>query len=354
MSIKSTEQSQNNPNSYQTQPDINTNKYVVNPETLATILAKYDISNFTYKESLGGIENTTIFVFAKNQNFVLRVYRAGSKTDEQIQTEIDFIYFLRENDFSTPDIFANKDDELLTKVTIDGQEWQFILMEKIYTREIPQNEWVKDQDLLQNMAQTQAKLHLLGAEFAQISLDNDYDTKVAESGVGKTLSTRINQLKETISTDPKINEIISNIESINYEFNPFLPFGYIHDDIDWNNLLIDDNDEIFVIDFGDLRVGPLVSCLGSGLFTAILSAFELGENIQNVAQKYIDFYSEVRELTDEELVQLYKPIVLTLDLFIVTEILLTNTINTKVQSYLKLKNEVLQLVFKQEDISDED
>jgi Ser/Thr protein kinase RdoA (MazF antagonist) len=320
-------------------------KYTPEEQSLKTILSHYAITDFTYKQSADGVENTTIFIFANNQNCVLRVYRLGSKTDAQIQAEIDFIYFLNENSFPTPEIFSNIHDQFLTKVVIDECEWQVILMEKVYGQEIPENEWVKNEDLLENMAQTQAELHLLGTEFAQINLQNDFNELVAASGIGKLLFERLNKLKQLSKLDKELLEIISNIKSLEYQYNPFLPFGYIHDDIDWNNLLLDDNDDINVIDFGDLRVGPIVSCLGSSLFVVILSAFELGENIQDFAQKYLDFYTEIRELENDELAELQKPIVLTLDLFIVSEILSSKQLNQKIKNYLKLKEEVLKLSF---------
>jgi hypothetical protein len=40
-------------------------------------------------------------------------------------------------------------------------------MEKIYGQEIPENEWVKDDDILKNMPQTQAQLHIQKDKFVK-------------------------------------------------------------------------------------------------------------------------------------------------------------------------------------------
>ena len=320
-------------------------KYIPTEQSLKTILSEYSITDFTYKESTEGAENTTVFIFANNQNCVLRTYRHNSKTDAQIQTEIDFVYFLGENSFPTPEIYSNIHDQFLTKVTADEQEWQVILMEKVYGQEIPQNEWIKNEDLLKNMAQTQAKLHNLGVEFAQINLKNEYIEQVAASGVGKMLFERLEQVKKLESLNEDLLEVISNIKSLEFQYSPFLAFGFIHDDIDWGNLLLDDSETINVIGFGDLRVGPIVSCVGSGLFSVILSAFEMGENIKEYAQKYIDFYTEIRNLENAELLELQKPIILTIDLYIISEILASKELNAKVKNFLKLKAEMQKLSF---------
>lgn len=320
-------------------------KYTPEDETLKIILSEYNINNFTHKQSSEGNENTTVFVFANNINYVLRVYRLDSKTDTEIKTEIEFIDFLSENVFPVPEIYPNIQGELVTKVLLDDQSWQIILMEKIHGVEIPENEWIKNSELIENMAHTQATLHLLGAEFAQINLKNDYELNVSDSGVGKTLIQRLDHINKLDDLDQSLCDIISNIKSTEYQFDPFLPLGFIHDDIDWNNLILDDQNVINVIDFGDLRVGPIVSCLASALFSVILSAFELGENSEIFAQKYINHYREIRDLTEIELIEVLKPIELTLDLYLVSEILSSKKINNKIENYLKLKDLVRNLKF---------
>jgi len=319
-------------------------KYIPETESLKTILAEYGITNFTYKQSLDGIENTTLFIFANNINYVLRVYRLDSKTDTEIKTEIEFIDFLSENVFAVPEIYPNIRGDLFTKITIDDQEWQMILMEKIHGVEIPENNWVKNIELLENMAHTQATLHMLGAEFAQIKMKNDYELEVSDSGVGKTLILKLDEIKKINDLGQDLVEIISAIKSQDYQYDPFLPLGYIHDDIDWNNLILDDENVINVIDFGDLRVGPIVSCLASGLFTVILSAFEIGEDIQIYAQKYLDYYREIRDVAEIELQEVLKPIELTVDLYLVSEILKAKKFNAKIESYIKFKDLVQGLI----------
>ena len=194
-------------------------KYTPTDQTLKTILLEYNISDFTYKQSSDGIENTTIFVFSNNRNYVLRVYRLNSKTDAEIQTEIDFTYFLAENDFPVPEIYPNIHSKLLSKVNIDGQDWQVILMEKIHGIEIPQNEWVRDDELLKNMDRTDNDLQLLGNEFASINQEKDYETKLSDSGVGKKLIQKLNQLKELEDLDGNLQNIISNIKSTEYQYS---------------------------------------------------------------------------------------------------------------------------------------
>ncbi len=320
-------------------------KYIPDDQTLKIILAEYNIADFTYKYNSNQGDATTIFVFANNQNYVLRVSANEPKAETQVQAEVDFIHFLNENNFPTFEIYSNIHEKFLSKIAIDEATWLVILMEKIYGQEIPKNDWIKDIDLLGNMAQTQATLHHLGTEFAQINLQNDYDTRVCSSHTGQLLIKKLEEFNTLNDASNDLSDIVSDIKSLEFQYSAFLPLGFIHDDFCWKNLLFTEEGDINVINFAGLRVGPIASCLGSGLFTVVLSAFEAGQDIQTPTQEYLDLYREVREIEQIELGELLKPLILRLDLAIISEILDSKRVTSKIENYVLLKKQLLKLNF---------
>ena len=275
----------------------------------------------------------------------MRVYQQGSKTDDQIETEIKFITYLIENDFPVPKIYSNSNGDLLTKIIIDTQEWQVILTEKINGRKLPQYTWIIDDELFENIVQTYCDLDTFGNDFASSHLIYEYNTQVSDNKIGRVLVEKLDQLKTVDFLDTQLKEIISNIKSTEYQYSNLLPMGYVDDAIDTNNLILGEDGEIYVINFGDMHVRPCVSGIGSCLFAVILSAFELDEDIQKSLQKYIDKYCDIGDFWGVGMNHVMKPIELNIDFCIVSEIFTDRKLTSKIEGYLRLKSEISKLKF---------
>lgn len=316
-------------------------KYQIKKETLNQILALYKISDFEYQEAKGGVENTTVFITTDKQELVLRVYRLNTQSDDKILEEIEFSNFLKSKNILVPVFLPNIDGNYLSKIVLDDYEWQVILMFRINGQGISDSKWL-ELDFIKKIAKTQAKLHLAGIEFGVINNKKEYDENVTGSGVGIMLKERLREVINLDLQDKKLLEVIQNIQSPKQKYQSKLPMGYIHDDIYGRNLILQDQ-KIYIIDFGDLRFGPLISCLGSALFETLRLGYLDGKNIQKLFDEYLLSYESIRKVKNQELDEIKKAVIVGLELYIVSEILERKVVTNNLQNLLALKADILAM-----------
>lgn len=250
-------------------------------QSVADILAAYNLTLASFEPAQTGIENCTLFVKTNKGDFVLRVYRQSKKTQDEIALEIDFVRYLDENDIPVARAVANTKGEYVTV----QQGWQSMLMRKVsgihasaYTAK-----------LVKNLSVLQARMH----QFAP-----DY------TGAIDSLET-LSFLEDTIFL-PKVNPSNLNSEAqllfkraVDYTVSlpSGLPTGLCHLDYDADNVLVNESQQVTaVLDFDDLALAPFVVCLSYTLWD-IMSQ----EDVQLV-QEYIASYTAERKLTNQELV----------------------------------------------------
>ena len=324
-------------------------KYQIQKDTLSQILGFYGILDFEFQEAEGGVANTTVFVSTNNQSFVLRVYRLNTQTDEEIFEEIEFLNFLKSKNLLVPNILPNSGGDYLTKVILSGIEWQVVLMPRIKGKTITNSQWL-DPDFIKQIGIIQAQLHLAGVEFALVKSKLEYNRDLTAGGLGKMLKERLVEAKSLGLQDENLLKILNGIQSLGQKYQPNLPAGYIHDDISGENLLIDDQKGIYVIDFGDLRFGPLVSCLGSILFVTLRIGYLGSQNTQELFNQYLLSYETIRVLTNEEMVEIKKVMIMNLELFVVSEILNSKIITSYLEKLTNLKKKILKLKIKNKNL----
>lgn len=316
-------------------------KYQIKKETLNRILALYKISDFEYQEAKGGIANTTVFVTTDKQELVLRVYKLNAQSDNQILEEIEFSSFLKSKNILVPVFLPNINGDYLSKITLDLYEWQVALMFRIKGKMVSDFQWLEP-NFIKEISKVQAKLHLAGIEFGVINNKQEYNKDVTASGIGIMLKERLCEVINLDLQDKNLLKIIQNIQSPEQKYQLNLPAGYIHDDIYGRNLILQDQ-KIYIIDFGDLRFGPLVSCLGCSLFETFRLGHLDGQNIQKLFEEYLLHYGSIRKVTNQELDEIKKAVIVSLELYIVSEILEFKTITNNLQNLLALKAEILDL-----------
>lgn len=308
-------------------------KYKPEQETLNQILSQYNITNFTFKVATTGMANTTIFVDCSNLNYVLRVYPINSKTEAEIFQEINFVTFLNSKNFPTVAFIKNIENEFLTQIEISGTSWYCLLMPRIIGEELDKSDWGKDINQLAKIAKLHGQLNLYGLEYSQ-TFDKKYSLNVADMGIGKMLLDFLDKYYKSDIKNPAFDKIVSGIISQNYQYSPNLKAGIIHDDIYWSNVLI--GDKISIIDFDDMRFGPIISCLSSGIFSCLYYSIIFNDN-PNLYKIYLENYLKILPLSNSELSEIYKPIEIAIDLHILDEILWHKKVTENLEKLLELK-----------------
>ncbi|HUD11151.1 MAG TPA: phosphotransferase [Candidatus Saccharimonadia bacterium] len=222
--------------------------------SLRTLLNSYDIDPLKIAATKEGVENQTFMVDTRDQQYVLRVYRKDKKTTLEIEAEIDFMEFLGERGLPVPRVVPNKRARRVTEHVIDGTRWQCILMKRIPG----QHPTVFTKRLLSELARLQARLHVLGAEYAL--------ERGAQSGRHIILATR-------------------QVDIIR------LPYGYSHFDITTYNLLVKNGHITGLLDFDDMSFGPFADCLAITILRS--SDIVMGPRLRKA---YLADYQAVRPL----------------------------------------------------------
>ena len=253
-------------------------------ETISLILYSYGITDSSYEVIDRGIENTSLYIQTQDKKYVLRVHRQG-KRDENISFQLAFQNYLRKHGIPIPRIYSNTDGKELTIIEIDGLRWQVILMEcaegENYTKHYAP-------ELIHDLASTQAKMHLLGIEYAKKMQGSEKIWTELVDGLAE-------RIQDTPEHTPEIIGFIERTRSFYYKLNPKLPHGWNQLDLDLEgNVLVKDNKASAILDFNDLDYSPCAVCLGYSLWAVL---FADGEN---VTRQYLAEYIKIRPLTREE------------------------------------------------------
>lgn len=261
------------------------NQINITDGAVTLILKSYGISNFSFEPINQGIENTSLLIKSEEKKYVLRIYRQKRKTDTDISFEIQFQDYLKEHGIPIPLMYSNLKKEELSIINIDDKEWQIILMQFMEGESITLNPSKK---LIIELAHIQAKMHLLGIEFANKS----DKTKYTINNLNGLIANKIEKLPVQ---NEEVVKFVERVKSYKYELNKDLPYGYNHLDLDFDgNVIIKDDKIVGIIDFDDLRYSPSVMCLGYSLWNV------LDDSGIEFFKLYLKEYENIRPLSNLE------------------------------------------------------
>jgi Ser/Thr protein kinase RdoA (MazF antagonist) len=227
-----------------------------------------------------------LFITTPTSKFVLRVYRQNKKSKQEVLEEIDFAHFLSLHEVPVPGIINNLEGDAVSQTVIGEVTWQSLLME--FRAGAHPDSYTND--LLSSMAALQARIHLLGGDFA------NHHPSVKPAPTALAADSMLRQLKSSIISNDTIAKLVERAASFRVELDPNLPRGFSHFDFDRGNMLVADGAISAVLDFDDTKYAPLITCLANTLWNVLASSQGDSE-----AQLYIQTYQQTRPLTALEL-----------------------------------------------------
>jgi O-antigen/teichoic acid export membrane protein/Ser/Thr protein kinase RdoA (MazF antagonist) len=227
---------------------------------LATALAPYGIRSFTFLKLHNGSSSYTFLVKENSSVVVLRIYRQGKKSDRQIRDEFAFTNFLSAKGLKVPQVIRNLNGQILSRANIEQTSWQAVLM----SYEKGQHPKRYTMALLNHMAQSHAKLHMFGHNYAQNK------RPAIQKAVG---GQRQKRLDSCLILAPR---------------------GLSHFDFDASNILVDGS-TMTILDFEGMRYGPLVTCL----FFTLTQIYDLQSSVKDL-RYYLAAYTRIRPLSIPE------------------------------------------------------
>jgi len=261
-------------------------------ETVQRILSHYGLPLSRFELATGGIENITGLIRSGSTRYVLRVYRQHRKSDDAIQLELDFMAFLRKNRLPVPTIMSTPSGHTFAVTELAGRRWQSILMEyapgRHPTRYTPK--------LVEDMAQLQAKMHLLGEQYAnECHITGDINELRLQDPL----------VLERLLNDPTVSAekraFVERAQRYVVELDRRLPRGLSHFDYEANNLFTNAADQVTaILDFDDVRYMPLIVCLGYTLHEILAQT----DNNLSLIKRYLQAYEAIRPIRMAEKIAL--------------------------------------------------
>jgi Ser/Thr protein kinase RdoA (MazF antagonist) len=254
----------------------------ISNEIIARILKEYDIFTFSTEPIHQGIQNTSLIIISDNKKYVLRIYSQTALSDK-ISLEVTFQDYLKSHGVPVPTIYPNTKGNKITAVSVDGKDWQCLLMEFISGNSVTEH---PSDILIGALARMQAKMHILGTQYSHGSAHQKKEELHIETKEVPTLLP---------IDDEKITAFVGRATRHRYIFNKDLLYGYNHLDVDFDGNVLTEGDDIAgIIDFDDLAYSPAVLCLGYSLWNL------LDDEGIDAARLYLKSYEEVRPLTQLE------------------------------------------------------
>lgn len=253
-------------------------------ENISAILRRYGISEFTFAPINEGIANTSLVVVSPRGKYVLRVY-SQERSDPEIKVEIEFQDHLRDKGIPIPKLYKNDEGSEATFIEISGVRWRCILMDFVEGRSVTTT---PSKALLRELAEIQAKMHLIGVEFA----NGRSEEQVKWNDLRDFFAKHIDDMSKFNSEELAL---IQRIKEYAQPLDPKLPYGYNHLDIDFDGNVITDGDRVSgIVDFDDVQYSPVVACLGYTLY-------DIYDNQGEAAMRYyLEEYEKLRPLSDLE------------------------------------------------------
>lgn len=277
-------------------PKLHPTKHLkITSSTLKKILKYYALTLISFKIFPTGIENSSVLVLTTHGKFVLRVYRKDNKSLTKIYQELEFMIFLRGQGLPVPALQKNRVGELVTVYKDSKASWRCIVME--YKQGIHPRSF--SPTLIEELATTQARMHVLGQKFARTQKQNIPTHTLLQE---KEFMPRVLKMPEI--RKPEVKALLERVKKCTVALPVTLPQGYNHLDVMHHNILTQKGKLTAVLDFDDLCYSPRVLCLGITLFDVLA----ITRSVESMFE-YLSAYSRTVKLTRQEL-KLLKDIIL--------------------------------------------
>jgi len=253
---------------------------------LKDFFLKYNLGKLiNYKGIQEGIENTNYFIQTDKGKFILTVYE--KRVEEK---DLPFFMGLMRNlfdaNFPSPEPIINKNGNYITEIS--GKKAAVVSFLDGSAKKI-----LNPNDC-QKIGIQAAKLHLITK-----NLTGKRENKLSVNSWGKIYK---KVQKDCSKIHPNLTKTIEkNLDEIENNWPKNIPSGIIHADLFPDNIFFKDNKLTGIIDFYfscyDFYVFEIAICLNALCFEG--QKENLSFNVTK-AKKFIDGYSSIKKLTEEE------------------------------------------------------
>ncbi len=257
-----------------------------NKNEIQKILSNYNLGELDlFKGIEEGIENTNYFLSVNKKKFILTVYEKRVKS-EDLPFFSNLMSLLHEKNFKCPTPIINKQNKTITEYK--GKKLMIVsFLEGKAKKDLSPNN-------CKSLGIEVAKMHLITQNF-QLNRQNDLSIKSWR----KLFDSVKNNCSKIHKDLPKLIE--ENLNDVEKNWPKNLPKGIIHADLFHDNIFFIQEKFSGIIDFyfacEDFFAFEIAICFNALCFDGLKN--NLSFNVTK-AKNFIDGYTSVRRLTDEE------------------------------------------------------
>jgi len=255
-------------------------------DELNDFFSKYDLGKIlNFKEIKEGIENTNYFVHMEKGKFILTLYEKRVE-EKDLPFFIGLMRNLFDKKFPSPEPIINKNGNYISKISKKNAA-VVSLLDGASKKILNPNECFQ-------VGVNTAKLHIITKD-----LSSKRENKLSIDSWRKIYS---KVKKDCSKIYPNLAKIIEkNLDEIEKKWPKNIPSGIIHADLFPDNIFFKDNQLSGIIDYyfscNDFYAFEIAICLNALCFEGAKE--NLSFNITK-AKKFIEGYSSIRKLTEEE------------------------------------------------------
>ena len=257
-----------------------------NQNNIEEILSNYSLGKVNeFKGIEEGIENTNYFLLVNNTKFILTVYEKRVKS-EDLPFFSELMSSLNKSNFKCPVPIVNNKNKTLTDYK--GKKLMIVsfLEGKAKKNLSPEN--------CKSIGVEVAKMHHINKNFG-LKRQNDLSVK-SWRGLFNSIKDKSSNIHKDL---PKLIE--ENLSDVEKNWPKNLPKGIIHADLFHDNIFFIEDKFSGIIDFyfscEDFFAFEIAICFNALCFDVLKS--NLSFNVTK-AKNFIDGYSSIRKLTDQE------------------------------------------------------
>ena len=259
-------------------------------DKLKEFFAKYNLGKLlNYSEIKEGIENTNYFIQAEKGKFILTLYEKRVE-EKDLPFFISLMKNLFDKKFPSPEPIINKNGNYISEISEKKAAVVSFLEGK--------SKKILSPDDCYQVGINAATLHLITK-----NLSGKRENKLSINSWRKIYN---NVKKDCSKIHPKLPEVIEkNLDLIEKKWPKNIPSGIIHADLFSDNIFFKENKVSGIIDFYfscyDFYAFEIAICLNALCFEG--KNENLSFNVTK-AKKFVDGYSTIRELTEDEKISL--------------------------------------------------
>ena len=213
--------------------------YIENIDILSEMVCKeYKLGNFKDTKIIEiGYEDFNAIITSSTGKYFMKVFN-NSRNDDEVKDVIERAYIARKSGIKSPKVYENPNGEIITTLEYKNSKFRIALMEYINGNSFFElNKKATDEDLI--------KITDLASTFGNI----EYKPKfIYDSWAISSFIKEYEKKKQYLSKEhlAYIEPIYDRFKKFNYEL---LPKSFTHGDIILTNIMVDKNNEYWVVDY---------------------------------------------------------------------------------------------------------